>query len=283
MRNKLILLMLLAVTTFISCDEEIVNYDNINGQTLVKFDEAAVKALNVEINNQGSVELTLTVSTVSTTDRTVNISLASSDIPEADLDFSDVITIPAGEYAGTFSLTVQDSGLAIGEEFDVVFNIDGLSGADNISIPSPNQTIRATIVCPVPDDFMVGEYEIADLNATVGPGNGTENFAAGVVNISVGESSTQRVFTSAVLPAFNSDIENIVINLSCDVFQLGEVVPGLACTTGVPYIFGPTSRANSGTYNVNAGDDLFVIEYVEDVNGSCGGPFSSSFILTKAD
>lgn len=275
--------MLIASTAFVSCDEEVIQYDNVNGQTLVKFDESATRNVGVEINNSGSVDLTITASTISDADRTVNISLVSSDVDENDLQFNETVTIPAGEYAGTLTVTIVDSGLAIGEDFDIVFNIDGLSGDEDASIPSPTQTVRANVVCPIPEDFMVGNYEIEDLNAAIGPGNNTENFAAGVVEISIGDNNNERVFEVGVLPAFNNEIETVVINLNCDVFQLGEVDPSVSCGDDVPYVFGRTSRSNSSVYDVEGSDAFFVIEYVEDVEGSCGGPYASSFILTKVD
>ena len=287
--KKLIFLILAVSTVFVSCDEEIVQFDNINGQTLVKFDEPNIKSLPIEINNNGSVDLVLSLSTIATVDRTISISLVSSEIPDSDFDFNSTITVSAGEYTGIFTVSAVDNGLVVGEDYELVFSLDNIEGSgDNVTFQNDTQTISASIFCPIPSDFMVGEYEIEDINAAIGPGNGTQNFPVGVVTLVAGGAdndfaANQRFFSSAVLPAFNNEIETVVINLNCDVFQLGDVAPGLQCTADVPYIFTGTPREDSSVYNLEGSDALFVIEYIEDPDGSCGGPFDSSFILTKVD
>ena len=135
------------------------------------------------------------------------------------------------------------------------------------------------IDCPAPDTFLVGDYQIADVNAAVGPGNGTSNFAPGIVTIT-GDANT-RTFQNAILPLFNTQIETINLTLNCGIIQIEDVNPSLSCTGGIPYLLTTTDGANSTTYSLADDDASFIVNYIEDPQGSCGGPFNSSFSLTK--
>ncbi|SHE53743.1 protein of unknown function [Psychroflexus salarius] len=264
-----------------SCEEDPVVFDNINGQTMLKFDESTSVPFSLEIGTTETLSLTLSSSVVSDVDRTVNLSVNEdlTTLPADAYNFDTNAVIPAGEYSTEVEFTITDTNLDFTQTFDLVLNLEGSSESLNLSIPEPTQTISVSITCPIPSDFMVGDYEIADVSGAIGPANGTSNFAPGVVTLEANGST--RTFTSQVLPAFNEEIENITINLNCDVFQIGDVDPSLACTSGVSYIFTATDRDDSSTYNVNGSDESFIINYIEDPEGSCGGPFISSFSLTK--
>jgi len=133
--------------------------------------------------------------------------------------------------------------------------------------------------CPAPETFLVGEYQIADVTAVVGPGNGTSNFEPGLVNIT-GFGNT-RTFQNGILPAFNVEIETINLRLNCSVIQIEDVNPSLQCNGVDAYLFTTTDEAGSTPYSLIDGDASFIINYIEDPLGSCGGPFISSFSLTK--
>jgi surface protein len=134
--------------------------------------------------------------------------------------------------------------------------------------------------CPAPENYLVGEYQVVDVNATIGPGNSTENIEAGIYTIT-GDGNT-RTFQAPVLPAFNSEIETINFVLNCGVIQIQDVDPNLNCgNPSIPYIFTTTDISNSTTYSLSGSDTNFTINYIEDPNGSCAGPYNSSFSLTK--
>lgn len=271
------------VTSLISCDEDVIVFDNVNGQTMVKFDESSAVPLSVEIGTSETISLTLSSSVVSEIDRTVSLSVDEelTTLQSDAYNFNSNAIIPAGEYSTEVEIEVSDTGLDFTKVFDLVLNIDGISDSNSVSIPSKKQTVSVGISCPIPADFMVGDYQIADVSGAIGPANGTSNFASNTVTLEANGST--RTFTAGVLPAFNSEIETVTINLNCDVFQIGDVDPSLACTSGVSYIFTATDRDDSSTYSINGSDDFFIINYVEDPEGSCGGPFLASFSLTKAN
>lgn len=279
--KKIITIIILALTLVSCTKSEFAEYDNQNGQTLLKFENISDIPISLPIGTSTTGSVMISSSTVSDVERTVEVSLDTTNttIPRDLIDFSNTVTIPAGEYTTEFEVLVTDLDLDFTQEFDIAFDLNGISGAADASIPNPSTKFVVTISCDVPEDFMVGEYAISDVEATIGPGNDTSNFEPGTVTLVA--DGTSRTFTNRVLPAFVSAPQDIVINLNCDVFQLGDVVPGLQCAAGVPYIFTGTTRGNSSSYSVEGSDESFVINYIEDPNGSCGGPFVSSFSLIK--
>lgn len=157
----------------------------------------------------------------------------------------------------------------------------GLEGADKPIVQ------RVSILCANPDsipvDYFVGDYVIADNVATVGPANGTENFAGGTVTLSIDPlNANTRLFSVGVLPAFNGEIESVSITFTeNDDISLSDVNPSIACgATAPPYIYVDGGTSNS-LWSICNDDDFLIVNYTEDPNGSCGGPYNSSFTLTR--
>lgn len=131
--------------------------------------------------------------------------------------------------------------------------------------------------CDVPSTYFVGEYVIADHVATVGPVNGSSNFESGTYMVTA--NGTTRSFQIGLLPLFVQNDFTVELNLNCGTIQMNDIDTNLSCSTN-PLIFGSTIEANSSTYDLND-DGTFVINYIEDPLGSCGGPYVSSFTMTK--
>jgi len=148
-------------------------------------------------------------------------------------------------------------------------------------------TQRLSIPCfnpdVIPSDYFTGDYALADVTATIGPGNGTENFATGNTSLTVDPTNPNiRVFRAPIVPAFNPEIETISIEFvpGDNIVRLLDVDPNLSCDGATLYIYVAESVANSSPWDV-CNDEAITITYVEDSLGSCGGPFTSSFSLTK--
>jgi len=263
---------------FTSCEEtEAPIYDG--SQTLVYFNGTA-SDLTVEVDTSDSVDIEIGASTISSEDRIVTISVDEENTTVASeiYSFPSTVTIPANEYFGTLTVTAVDNGLTT-ETQTLTLKIDGIEGGAG-GVPSPlTHEVSIVEVCPVPSDYMVGMYQIADITATVGPANGTENFASGTVELTAA-TATSREFEVAILPAFRGPV-TVTVNLVCNTLILAEVGPdpGISCNGADLYVFG-TAGANDSAYDV-ASDQNFTIFYTEDVNGACGGPYLSSFSLTK--
>ncbi len=172
---------------------------------------------------------------------------------------------------------VQDTDYKI---YSVTVNKDGLRSeqvyTSNYSHPDYDGST-------LPSTLFLGDYTIEDNVATIGPANGTENFAAGTVTLTADPlDATKRLFDAAVLPAFNSEIEQITLEFdSSNAVVLGFVDPSLSCNGFTPYIFADAANFNS-IWNV-CDDQSITVNYTEDPNGSCGGPFPASFTLTKVN
>jgi hypothetical protein len=274
--------------SLISCDDfepTVFNGDNTNNQSLVGFASAQLN-LAVPIDSESELEVTVNVSTISDTDREYQISIVEPEEDAENIAFPETynlpntVTIPAGEYQGIFTIEGFDLGLVEPQARTFEIMLSSSNNNDVFSVQSA--TVSVFEVCPVPPDFLIGEYQIADDVATVGPNNGTENFAAETITITQGETETDRVFVAGILPAFAGDIE-ITLSLVCNEFVLRDVPVGLTCDGETSYIFTSAANGNNSNavYDAENEQTTYTIFYTEDPNGSCGGPFLSSFSLTK--
>ncbi|WP_298422378.1 hypothetical protein [uncultured Kordia sp.] len=266
----------IACAFLVSCgDFEETIYDGVGGATLAFFD-ASSSSLEVEINQTNTTTVTIGVSTLSSVERTVAVSAdAASTADAAMYSFSSTVTIPANEYFGTLTVTGIDAGLTT-DSRSLILNIDDSPG---ITGSTDSHTVTLVEVCPIPADYMIGDYQIADGVAVIGPGNGTSNFDPGVVTLTA-SSASSRSFTNAVLPAFRGPI-TVTVSLVCGKLILADTDPSIACADpDIAYILG-TAGDNNSDYDLSS-DQTFTIFYTEDPNASCGGPYLlSSFTLTK--
>lgn len=257
--------------TLTSCEDNTVIYDPDTGQTLAFFSEGS-SDLAVLIGESSSLTIELGVSTLSSSDRTVAISVdPNSTADPQNYMVPSSVTIPANEFFGYMEVTGIDNTVETTAE-SIIINIGTVDGAEVAG--NASHTISIFQVCPVPSDYLVGDYAIEDVVAIVGPGNGTENFESGVITIEVDpDEATSRVFTVGVLPAFAGS-RAVKLTLVCNTLILGDVVPGLTCDGVSAYIF-TDAGANNSSYTISD-DSSFLINYIEDPFGSCGGPFEAS-------
>jgi hypothetical protein len=279
MKKIIYLLSLVLIVT--SCDDfEPATFDG--GQTLVYFPDTSVN-LDVTIGDTGVASVQINTTTLSNSDRSVTFQIVEEgtnansenyDIP------SFTATIPAGEYFGSFQINGIDISVDTTPE---LLLLELVSAGDDAVITQDIVEVSIKQVCPVPSDFLIGDYSIVDVSAQIGPGNGTENFASGTVSIEVGDEPTTRTFNVGILPAFAGNLD-VELSLVCNSFVLQEVDPSLSCDGGEnSYIFQSATVGGSAdsTYDLLNILDQYVINYTEDPEGSCGGPFASSFSLTK--
>jgi hypothetical protein len=281
---KKLIMLLFATAALVSCEHDDPIYTGEgNAKGYVSL-PATTFELPVVIDTDSVFQIPVYVSSLSDTDRVFDIEFIPQEDPslEANIenyDLPDTVTIPAGEYVGTLEITAEDISIESSERF-ISFRIDE-ENTELLNFEDETYTLSLFQICPVPPTFLVGTYDIGDVVATIGPANGTENIAAGTYEVTA-TSPTTREFTAAVLPAFRPTPVPIVLNLVCNEIRLGITDPGgLSCNGGASdYVFGPAG--NPTLYDVENGtDDFFIVEYTEDPNGSCGGPFASSFFMQK--
>ena len=188
--------------------------------------------------------------------------LSFTGVNEADLFGGDQFTI-------RFELKLTD-----GRSFSNDDNTGTLTG----SFFSSPFLYTPTVICPVGEDQFVGTYVINDVTGGVFGtvwGDGT------VVELTIGETSTQRVFEAVYLPQFA--IGNGPRAFAFDLICEGVNVPaaqgsGLQCSAGIT--FGPPVAAASGTYD-QFDDSSFTITFREDESDDCGGGADVTVRLTR--
>lgn len=278
--RKLIFLFTVSLVFLTSCEEDLVIFDNENGQTYVQFGTNSIN-LPVIFDSSAEVEIPIEVSTVSNTDRTVSVNVVSSggenEATPAQYNVASSVTIPAGEYVGTLVFTGIDAGIEIGETKTVTLEIGGINGDNSASIDDRTATISMFQVCPVESDFFIGDYELV----TTAPGIfGSTVFPQGIVTIQQGASSNDaRFFNAQIYPDLGS-FPAIDFNF---ILVCGTVVVPGGQATGVGCGSSTTLGPISATGGYTAGDDsVLVIDFADDEGGaSCGAQANVSITLTK--
>jgi hypothetical protein len=176
----------------------------------------------------------------------------------------------------------------LGRDFITIFDIELVAvDADGVGIGVDNDSVtthRVILPCSNPEtppaDFFVGDYTLTDVLATIGPGNGTDNLENGTVTLSVDPANPNaRIFDTRIIPAFVAATQEGRIDFSNSVITLGDVNSGIGCTAP-EYIF-TEAGADNTVWDICSGDDFIIVNYIEDPNASCGGPYPASFSLTK--
>ncbi len=273
---KKLLIFSFVMAFLFSCDEtETAIYDG--GQTLAYFTPTSSR-LEVEVGGSGSRNITIGVSTLSDSDRTVEIAvnedLTSTEASVYTLSTSNV-TIPANSYTGTFSvaagnLTTTTSNVVI----DILSVSDGGVGS-----PTP-YTLSVLEVCPVPSDFFTGTYLMEQQSGSAPFGLG---FVFGTQTVEIESDGLFRNFNFSYAPAAFNSPYTMEFLLDCNqIFVTGNIQPGngtLGCGTGS---IGQSTAAIPGTYDVNVGDDVITVNVKDfEPDGGCGTNYEAVLRFTK--
>ncbi len=275
--KKYFLTLCIGLALFTSCEEDLIVFDNENGQTYVNFAQSAIN-LPVVFDSSADLMIPVQVSTISGSDRTVSVTVTETDATAGQFNVAGSVTIPANSYTGDLAFTGIDDGIEIGETKTVTLQISGIDGAADANIDPGTVTVSMFQVCPVESDFFIGDYELA---TTANGIFGTVIFPQGTVTIAQGASSNDaRTFNAQVYPDLGT-FGNIDFNftLVCGTVVVdGGQVTGVGCG-GTSTTLGP--RAAVGGYT--AGDDsVLTIDLADDEGGaSCGAEQAATFVLTK--
>ncbi|WP_460217962.1 hypothetical protein [Psychroserpens sp. MEBiC05023] len=276
MKKIKIAVLSLMVAAFFGCDKDDninTTFNNTSGQSLVAF-AGTSSDLAVVIDGTGTVDVQIEVSTVSDSDRTVTVSVdeTSSAAAENYSFVSNMVTIPAGSYSGILTINGVDNSVEPQAE-TIILNIQD-SNASNATLSPVQHTVNIFQVCPVPSDYLVGDYLLTD--------NGNENFGIDVpVTVTVDPSEpTNRLFTATFLPntGVAADVE-VVITLGCNFYNVGTVDINVTCTQVTSYLITGAGASNS-MYDLND-DTVHTVNYLEDPEADCGPAIVQNFTLTK--
>ncbi|WP_303318688.1 hypothetical protein Q4Q34_09520 [Flavivirga abyssicola] len=292
--KKYIYIIIIAIFTTNCGEQDVARYDAENGTTLIKF-ESVSSNVEVVIDSEVSIEIPISVSTYSETERSINIGVVA--LPDGTEDaaqpeqysFNETVIIPANTLHTSLVLTGIDEGIESGDRLRLQLRITG-ANFDNVSIVEDIHTANLIQICPIPEDYLVGTYVLTSPGANIWCSGGRPSFIGnGVeVEVSIGDSPTQRVFQAKYSPGscegFNGPYD-FVISLACGRATLALPVNTTVRCSPVANITIVDDPDRVTNYTTND-DSQITINVIDDINGSCtaccGAPFTNqSFTLTK--
>lgn len=168
MRNLIIKFSILVfvLAGVVSCDEDVVIYDVENGESFATFQNENPDALTFNPVEDTRNVYTVSVSTVSTMDRAVSVSVDSSSTVDPSFYTIETLNpvIPAGEYSTEVVITTPASEVFPATGSTLVLNLESVEGAEIKSFSTDTFTIPFSVKCPS-----------VDLSAVTGEGNVVTN------------------------------------------------------------------------------------------------------------
>ena len=253
-----------------SCgDFEPVIYDNVNGQTLLKFTTGSTN-LPVTINEMGEIQIEVSSSTTSDVDRSFNLVVdpSSTAAPE-NYNVPASVVIPANSYTGTFTVTCTD----VSVETDATTIVVGIDTSDD-SIVNGTHTVSMFQVCPVPSTFFTGMYLIEQTSAQVDGYSLSHNSIVEVVAI---DETTRSFATEAYITYCSGTFFNFQINLVCNELIVPFQDTTCRCSSVTDW-WGPATTPE--TYDVSD-DSVIFLTFTDDAQSDCGNPAQTTYKFTK--
>lgn len=290
---KNIFKILLAGFLVASCgDVEPVTFNGEGDNNFLSFSRSTYN-LPVVRDANGSVNIVLNASTLSSTDRTYNLELVPNNSAlvanPATYTLPGSVTIPAGEYSGVAVITGVDNGLVDAVKKNFIIKLTNLQ--ENDSFDTDLATVLVYEVCPLGDpedpndEPFLGEYAV-DQTTSVSL-VGFDVIPAGTYVLSPGETEYDRYMTFKPYgeSSFNLDDFKMLILFGCDDVNISdEYNTFLSCEDdgGAPYwVFGPTEDPIG--YN-RLDDSSFELRLTENLSSACGqGTRNVNITFTKVE
>lgn len=263
----------LLAAIFTSCDDvepTIFHGDDPAEQTFLSFSSGSY-SLPIERDAAGSSTLTLTVSTISTVDRTYNLEIVPGSADPTTYSAPASVTVPAGEYVTTFNITGQDNGLVDDIVKYFTLKISEASITDE-SLGHAEALIGVYEVCPLQSPFL-GNYTISSSSAIF---QGLQPLS-GNVELVEGANQYERVCNATVYPGYGGTRE-VVIIFQCDFLNLGTSInTGVGCGevddegNRISIWLQAADREQRAAYNTS-NDASFNLKFTENARNACEAP-----------
>lgn len=201
---------------------------------------------------------------------------------------------PFGLPRGTISITLDEmlAALSITEEdifggdvFNVrlslnltdgrVFSVNNAGGIITGGFFNSPFQYAPTVICPVEDTYMVGDYLIEEITPYV---DGPTFDDGAVVTVEVGEFSTERFFLTSNYPDYCTTPNDFRYTLVCGDIIIPLQESNCACGSGADY-FGPP-LGDVSTYDL-ADDSVFFLTFGNDLQSDCVSPEDTTYKFTK--
>lgn len=141
------------VVGFCSCESDPIIYDVENGQTLIQFGDSSGTLLVSK--NGGSIDIPVTVTTVSDSDRAVQVSVDTSSTADPSEYVIGNALVPAGSYTGTITVSGNFDAIPELKTTKLVLNLDGVEGGDVVE--NGKFTLGLSKQC---DSDLAGTYSV---------------------------------------------------------------------------------------------------------------------------
>lgn len=165
-----------------------------------------------------------------------------------------------------------------------VFNADNTNG--NVSAVggfySSPFFFPSSVICPVPDTFMVGAYAITKTTTGEDPffPNYGQAFTTAAQNLTIVAAGVDRTYTYPYYPTSFAIANNMILSLVCGTIQVAGS-NGLSCNGADPV--GQVNGTSISSYNL-ADDTVIDVDFNDfDPNGGCAGtsPYPVTLRFTK--
>lgn len=180
------------VLLFISCEEETIIFDSVNGQTGISF---AQTDLSLTVPEEGlDIELPVNSTTVSTSERTFAVTVLETSVGDATNYSIGSVVIPANSYTGILQVGLNFEPLVEGQVY--ILNLEltapegGVTFDGTASIEYLKEIICNDFVVTIVTDRFGSEtsWEITDTSGTVVASEGP------FVDVTGGDTYTSEVF-----------------------------------------------------------------------------------------
>ncbi|HAI42274.1 MAG TPA: hypothetical protein DCM40_31260 [Maribacter sp.] len=166
---KKYILIIAVLFAFVSCEEENIVFDSENGQTLAKFSASSIL---VPTPTEGaSINVDVFVSTKTDSERTISVEVDPSSTATSDQYTISGLTIPAGAFGSTVTITGNFDALPEEGRVNLVLNLVDVSGSNDIVIENSPLNLEFYRECPI----AAGEWTI---NMTDSYGDGWQTDTA---------------------------------------------------------------------------------------------------------
>ncbi len=266
MKKHIINFIVACVLLLVSCEHETVIFNE--SQTFVKFDQSSLD-LPIIIDGTGSVEVTVSVSSISESERTIALDVVQEGTTAGTDSYTvGSLVVPANSYTGTLTIdgvdnnvTPEPKTLVVGVPNNADFASDG------------NLTVSIFQVCPVDETLFTGMYLIEEIVAVpFGPG-----LQSGDV-LEITADGLRRTFNSINFPNFCSTPIPFSFNLVCNEIVVPLQDTNCHCGDGTNY-WGPSTIGHT-TYDITD-DSVFEVNFTNDVQSNCGSPSQTTYRFTK--
>lgn len=184
MKKYVVFIVAAICSTLISCDDERVIFDPVNGQTGLSF---GTTSYNVSVPQEGlTLEIPVNITTISNTERTFDVMVDNSSIGGSANYSLGTVTVPANAFNGVLEVNLNFDPLLDGDVYSLILQLEvpesGVVYDDTVTIEYFKEIVCNDFLVTVVTDTYGGEttWEITNESGeVVAEGGPYENVTGG--------------------------------------------------------------------------------------------------------